>query len=105
MVGGKPVVGALLPYRAVNMYPSLPCGRIVPRRSEFQAGEPPVKVQVNADMCEGHAKCEKAAPEVFKVGDDDVSVVLVDEVAPELVEKVERAIRMCPRQAISWANE
>ena len=63
-----------------------------------------MKVQVNADMCEGHAKCEKAAPEVFKVGDDDLSVVLVDDVAPELVEKVERAIRMCPRQAISWAK-
>lgn len=97
-------MGGLLPYRAVNMYPSGTCGRIVPRRSQFQTGEPPVKVQVNADMCEGHAKCEKVAPEVFKVGDDDVSVVLVDDVAPELVEKVERAIRMCPRQAISWAK-
>lgn len=63
-----------------------------------------MKVTVNSDMCEGHAKCEKVAPEVFKVGEDDVSVVLVDEVAPDLVEKVERAIRMCPRQAISWAN-
>jgi ferredoxin len=62
-----------------------------------------MKVTVNSDMCEGHAKCEKAAPEVFKVGDDDVSVVLLDDVPPALVEKVDRAIRLCPRQAISWA--
>jgi ferredoxin len=55
-------------------------------------------------MCEGHAKCEMAAPEVFKLGPDDVSIVLVDEVPEELREKVDRAIRLCPRQAIAWAN-
>jgi ferredoxin len=65
-------------------------------------GEAPVKVKVNSDMCEGHAKCQAAAPEVFRVGDDDVSVVLIDEVPKELEEKVERAIRLCPRQAIAW---
>lgn len=61
-----------------------------------------MKVIVNSDMCEGHAKCEKAAPEVFKLGPDDVSIVLVDEVPAELEEKVGRAIRLCPRQAIAW---
>ena len=61
-----------------------------------------MRVVVNADMCEGHAKCEMTAPEVFKVGDDDISVVLIDEVPDELKEKVDRAIRLCPRQAISW---
>jgi len=63
-----------------------------------------VKVVVNADMCEGHAKCEAAAPEVFKLGPDDVSIVLVDDVPESLKEKVDRAIRLCPRQAISWAK-
>ena len=57
---------------------------------------------VNTDMCEGHGKCEMAAPEVFKLGADDVSIVLVDEVPKELEEKVGRAIRLCPRQAIAW---
>ena len=61
-----------------------------------------MKVTVNPDTCEGHAKCEMSAPEVFKLGPDDVSIVLVDEVPEELVEKVERAIRLCPRQAIAW---
>lgn len=63
-----------------------------------------MKVEVNADMCEGHAKCEMAAPEVFKLGPDDVSVVLVDDVPAELKEKVDRAIRLCPRQAINWVK-
>lgn len=63
-----------------------------------------MKVTVNADMCEGHAKCEMAAPEVFKLGPDDVSIVLVDEVPEDLREKVDRAIRLCPRQAIAWVK-
>ncbi len=63
-----------------------------------------MKVTVNADMCEGHAKCEMAAPEVFKLGPDDVSIVLVDDVPEDLKEKVDRAIRLCPRQAISWVK-
>jgi len=63
-----------------------------------------VKVLVNADMCEGHAKCQQAAPEVFKLGPDDVSIVLLDDVPEDLKEKVDRAIRLCPRQAISWVK-
>jgi len=55
-------------------------------------------------MCEGHGKCELTAPEVFKLGPDDVSVVLVDDVPDSLKDKVDRAIRLCPRQAISWAK-
>lgn len=63
-----------------------------------------MKVKVNSDMCEGHAKCQAAAPEVFKLGDDDVSVVLLDDVPAALQEKVDRAIRLCPRQAIAWVK-
>ena len=63
-----------------------------------------MKVVVNPDMCEGHGKCELTAPEVFKLGPNDVSVVLVDDVPDSLKDKVDRAIRLCPRQAISWAK-
>lgn len=63
-----------------------------------------MKVQVNHDFCEGHGKCQAAAPEVFELRDDDLSHVLVDEVTEELKPKVERAIRLCPRQAISWVE-
>jgi ferredoxin len=64
-----------------------------------------MKVVVNHDLCEGHARCQENAPEVFEVRDDDRSYVLVDDVDEDLREKVERAIRLCPRQAISWAEE
>ncbi|MCA9821911.1 MAG: ferredoxin [Dehalococcoidia bacterium] len=63
-----------------------------------------MKVEVNHDVCEGHGKCEMAAPEVFELRDDDLSYVLVDEVAPALKEKVDRAIRLCPRAAIRWVE-
>ncbi|MCZ2109121.1 MAG: ferredoxin [Dehalococcoidia bacterium] len=62
-----------------------------------------MKVVVDPDKCEGHSKCEKTAPAVFKV-ENDLSVVLVDEVPAEEVDNVERAIRLCPRQAISWGS-
>ncbi|MFN8508623.1 MAG: ferredoxin [Dehalococcoidia bacterium] len=63
-----------------------------------------MKVRVNEDMCEGHAKCQAAAPGVFRLNDDDISQVIVDEVPAADVEAVERAIRLCPRQAIAWVK-
>lgn len=64
-----------------------------------------MKVIVSEDLCEGHGKCQAAAPEVFRLGpDDDCSQVLVDEVPADLMEKVEQAVRLCPRQAIRWAS-
>jgi ferredoxin len=62
--------------------------------------EDAVKVRVNHDLCEGHGKCEQAAPDVFDLRDDDLSYVKVDEVPADLHEAVRRAFRLCPRQAI-----
>jgi ferredoxin len=33
-----------------------------------------------------------------------VSIVLMDEIPEDLKEKVDRAIRLCPRQAIAWVK-
>jgi ferredoxin len=63
-----------------------------------------MKVTVNHDLCEGHGKCVAAVPEVFDLRDDDLSYVLLDEVPKELEARVDRAIRVCPRQAISWVK-
>ncbi|ETW23900.1 ferredoxin [Mycobacterium gastri 'Wayne'] len=41
------------------------------------------------------------APEVFRVGDDDMLTVLQPEVTPENEALVREAVRQCPRQAIS----
>jgi ferredoxin len=60
-----------------------------------------MKVQVDPDKCEANGKCVAAAPEVFELGEDDVSRVKLAEVPESLRQAVERAIRLCPRQAIS----
>ena len=60
-----------------------------------------MKVQVDAEKCEANGKCVAAAPQVFELGDDDVSHVKLDDVPEDLREAVERAIRLCPRQAIT----
>jgi len=62
-----------------------------------------MKVQVNEDKCEGHAKCQESAPDVFEVR-DDVSHVLLGDIPAELRPRVELAILRCPRQAISWVT-
>lgn len=64
-----------------------------------------MKVVVDHDLCEGHAKCQSSAPEVFEVRDDDLSHVLIDDIPEALRSKVERAIRLCPRQAIGWVEQ
>lgn len=65
---------------------------------------PAPRVTVNPDRCEGNMVCQTNAPAVFEVGDDDLARVLVDEVAEADRDGVERAVRLCPKQAISMSN-
>jgi len=60
-----------------------------------------MRVIVDLSQCESNALCMAAAPEVFQLDDDDELHVLVEEPPPDLLEKVEQAIRTCPKQAIS----
>ncbi len=60
-----------------------------------------MKVFVDPDLCEGHGKCQEAAPDVFELRDDDMSHLLVDEIPEGSIENVRKAIKLCPRQAIS----
>jgi ferredoxin len=60
-----------------------------------------VKVVVDFDLCESNAVCMGIVPEVFEVRDDDFLYVLQEEPPEELRPKVEEAVRMCPKQAIS----
>ena len=59
-----------------------------------------MRVIVDATLCEGNAVCQRLAPEVFRVGDDDLARVLTEQPAEDLRAKVELAVRRCPRQAI-----
>ncbi|MEE8312788.1 MAG: ferredoxin [Myxococcota bacterium] len=60
-----------------------------------------MKVRVDFDLCESNAICMQQAPEVFEVDEDDFLQILNETPGPELREKVENAVRLCPRQAIS----
>ena len=63
-----------------------------------------MKPVVNHTLCEGHARCEETVPQVFRVDEDDKSQVLVEVVPEELRDRVDLALRICPRQAISLAD-
>ena len=60
-----------------------------------------MKAIVDHSLCEGHAKCMDKVPEVFEVREDDRSYILLDEIPEELRARVERAVLVCPRAAIS----
>ena len=60
-----------------------------------------MKVVVDFDLCEANARCQEAAPEVFRVDEQDHLEILIDKPGEELREKLEEAIRLCPRQALS----
>ncbi len=60
-----------------------------------------MKIVVDWDRCEANAVCMKVAPEVFRVDEQDRLHLLVEEVSPEQRARVEKAVRGCPRQALS----
>ena len=61
-----------------------------------------MKVSVDANRCQGHTLCNRVAPELFQLREEDghAEVVTAD-VPRELEEKARKAMRGCPEQAIS----
>jgi ferredoxin len=60
-----------------------------------------VRIRVDYEKCESNGLCEDAAPEVFRLGDDDNLYVLQEEPDESLRAKVEDAVRRCPKQALA----
>jgi ferredoxin len=60
-----------------------------------------MRVVVDWDVCESNAICQGIAPEVFEVRDDDNLYLLIEQPDESLRPKIEEAVRMCPKQAIS----
>jgi ferredoxin len=58
------------------------------------------RVEVDADLCQGHAMCELEAPDVFKVPKRGPVQILDSEPADDIRAQVERAVEMCPTQAL-----
>jgi ferredoxin len=64
-----------------------------------------MRVVVNRDLCEGNALCVKEAPEVFALGDDDQARILAERPTESLRTKVDRAVRRCPRNALTLIED
>ncbi len=60
-----------------------------------------MKIRVDYDLCEANAICMEQTSEVFKVDEKDELHILQEEPTESLREKVEAAVRLCPRQALS----
>jgi ferredoxin len=63
-----------------------------------------VKIVVDFDKCKSNAVCMGIAPDIFEVRDDNFLYVLQEEPPDELRAKVEEAVRVCPKQAITIAD-
>ncbi len=60
-----------------------------------------MKIVIDYDLCEANAVCMDVCPDCFRVEEDDTLTVLVESPPENLRSKVEEAVRLCPRQAIS----
>ena len=65
-----------------------------------------MKIRVDPDRCQGHARCFALVPELFSVDDYGLSSVIGDGTVPaELEEKVKLAIANCPEFAIEEISD
>jgi len=62
-------------------------------------------IRVDQDLCEGNRVCVRNAPEIFQVGSDDLVKVLVEHPGEALRAKVQKAVDMCPRAALSIEDD
>jgi ferredoxin len=61
----------------------------------------PFRVEVDPDMCEGHAICQIDSPAVFTPDAEGYAQVAIRLVPDDLRAKVEDCVRACPAGAIS----
>ena len=59
-----------------------------------------IRVEVDVDLCQGHAMCELEAPDYFTVPKRGKVEILDAEPPDDAREEVERAVAMCPTQAL-----
>ena len=59
-----------------------------------------MKVIVDRDLCESNGVCEGLAPTVFQINDNDELDILEEHPDESLRDKVQDAVRSCPKQAL-----
>jgi len=64
-----------------------------------------MRVVVNRTLCESNAVCARLVPEIFVVDDDDHLQIKQEQPPEALRERVEYAVRRCPRLALSIVED
>lgn len=59
-----------------------------------------MRVCVDNDKCTAHAVCEAIAPEIFEVQDDGGLLILDENPAEELRQRLQESADACPADAI-----
>jgi ferredoxin len=59
------------------------------------------RVEVDLDLCQGHAMCALEAPDYFRVPKRGTVEILDAEPPDEARDEIERAIESCPTRALS----
>ena len=60
-----------------------------------------MKATINRDGCISCELCASICPEVFRMADDDLAEVYIDEIPEELEDDVNEAVDSCPVSVIS----
>jgi len=64
-----------------------------------------MRIEVDLDLCQGHANCEVEAPDIFAVPRKGKVTVITPHPAPSARAAVEAAVRYCPTQALTIVDD
>lgn len=64
-----------------------------------------MRVVVDENRCVGHGVCESLAEDLFEVGDDGYTHLLVDEIPQDREAVAREAVRSCPALALSISDD
>lgn len=64
-----------------------------------------MRIVVDRVLCEGNARCVRAAPALFRVDEEDQLHVLVERPDEAQRAQAEQAVSVCPRQALSLTDD
>ena len=63
------------------------------------------RIEVDLDLCQGHAMCAVEAPDHFRVPKRGTVEILEPEPPEEARAEIERAVESCPTRALSIVEE
>jgi ferredoxin len=66
--------------------------------------EKTMRIVVNWSLCDSNGLCVKQAPQLLAIDEHDQLHVLKESVADEEREAAERAVKVCPKAALSIAR-